>query len=121
MSAGIYNFLIEQGATVSKSFQNCDINGNPISLPVGTVALFSIKTAPGISNANVILSRSNDVRSNLNTALGLLTITLSSNDTEVVLAAQPNYVYDIFLEFPSGAVTKFLTGSIIFQQSVTHV
>ena len=119
MSAGQYSFLIEQGATVNKQFQNEDINGNPIPFIAGTVATMAIKLPPpDVTGANIILARSNDSRLTILPS-GIVTLALSSNDTENILGPYGQLIYDLFLQFPSGNTIKFLTGAITILPSVT--
>lgn len=121
MSAGIYNFLINRGESVTKVFTNYDINQTLVPFINGTIAQMAVKTVADINAENIILSVANDSHLQINNNQGTLTLTFSSYDTENILGIYSQLLYDVWLYMPSGAVVKFLTGTITIFPSVMHV
>ena len=116
MSAGIYDFYIEQGATFTQTLIWTDGDGTPVNL-TGYSARMQIR--PSVTSETIILSlTSNNGRITLGGATGAITLTISAVDS----AALDKFsgVYDLELEAANGFVTRLLEGGIAISREVTR-
>ncbi len=118
MSAGKYNFTIEQGADLSRVFTWKDANGSPVSL-VGYTARMKIKDS---STGTTILSLTNaaDANGNVLTLGGLVgTITLTIKSVTTTAMTFTEGKYDLELVDASNKVTRLVQGIVSLSQEVT--
>lgn len=102
MSAGSYNFVIDQGATTTIEFDYLNDDGTIVDL-TGYTASCQIRTTATAASATVTTTPS------INTALGRVTLALSA--TNSALLTESTYVYEIQLTKGSDVVS-FIKGVI---------
>ena len=129
MSAGTYNFTIEQGTTVDFELQYTDINDSPISL-AGYSGRMQIKSGfandKPVTYASLSSSRYPDNTGlNLNGSSG--TTPLSSGSIGIYISAVSSSAFTFAkakydLELVSGStVTRILEGVITLSKEVTTI
>lgn len=116
MSAAVYDFTIEQGATHRMIFRWEDSNGVPINLSGYTAHMQARK---GYNSSDVLLDAS--------TANGMITMTPATGEVLIVLPESvtstfkwSQALYDIELTSSDGTVTRLLQGSINISREVTR-
>ncbi len=119
MSAGIYDFYIEQGATFQKIISWKDSNGDPIDL-TGFTARMQFRSQ--ISSDTVLMTATTENgKIVLGNGLGTVTITLSATETADFDFACA--VYDLELQsspLNGSIVTRLLEGSVNVSKEVTR-
>lgn len=110
MSAGVYNFIIQRGATFNDIFQWTDLNNNPIDLANYTLK-FVAREAPDPLSPQLIQYISPCLQLSLTVPQnGQFQITLLANDTATY--QWTNATYDLVATSPAGVVAQILRGSI---------
>ncbi len=115
MTAGAYDFIIEQGSTFTRLITWKDANGGLIDLSSYTARMHLRRTAD--EPKTVIELTTENGRITLGGSNGTVSLTISATDTE---ALDPiTGVYD--LEMVSGAVvTKIIAGAFTVRKEVTR-
>lgn len=116
MTAGIYNFTIEQGATFTRDFVYRDSNNAVVNLS-GYTARMQIRPSKDSDTVLVEATTANG-RLVLTPGQGKITLTLSATETDA--AGFDVGVYDLEIESSSGVVTRMIEGSVIFSKQVTR-
>ena len=116
MAAASYDFEIEQGATLSKSFVWKSSDGVVIPLTSYTARM---QIRASVSSPDILLE--------LSTSNGLISIT--PNEGKITLTVGPTTTaaitwsrgkYDLELTSPAGVVTRLLYGDITISKEVTR-
>ena len=111
MSAGTYNFTIEQGTTFSRVL-TLQENGSAMNLTGYSVASQMRSTH---DSSSIVATFSGSVT---NASSGQLTLSLTNSQTSAIDEAI--YVYDVEITSGAGAVTRILEGNIIVTPEVTR-
>jgi len=114
MAAGVYNFVVEQGAQFERTFQWKDAKHVPIPM-TGYTAQMQLREQS--NNALIVADWSRYLT--ITEAEGILTLTVPAPQTEIIQARVG--VYDIELIPPAGAASKirFLKGTWQLTREVT--
>jgi hypothetical protein len=116
MSAGAYNFTLEQGTTFVREIVYRDANGALVNLS-GYSARMQIR--PYKDSPDVLVSATTDNgKLEIVGAAGKITLTLTPSDTNSIEFAQG--VYDLEIESGGGVVTRLLEGTVTFNKQVTR-
>jgi hypothetical protein len=116
MAAASYDFVLEQGTTLNKSFVWKSSDGIVIPL-TGYTARMQVRTSQ--SSPDILLS--------LSTSDG--TIVITPNDGKVTLSLTPTATsaitwrrgkYDLEIVSPLGVVTRLLSGTIEVSREITR-
>lgn len=114
MSAGIYNILIEQGATFRKTIAYKDSTGAPIDLTAVSSIVGQVRpTAADPTEVPFTLSVE------VPATAGLILWQMAASVTSV-LAAPFKQVYDIDINWNNGDVTRLLQGAVTISPEVTR-
>lgn len=116
MSAGTYNFTIEQGATLIREFVYKGSNGAAIDL-TGYSARMQIRQYKESSTVLVEATTTNG-KMTVTPLLGKITLTLSASDTDSL--AFDLAVYDLEVESGGGVVTRLIEGTVSVSKQVTR-
>ena len=110
-----YNLVCPQGATFDILLTWKDDNGDPVDL---TGCSASMQVRPSYSSPMPLI----DIYSGDGITLGDLAGTIHLVVDAPITAAVPpgNFVYDLKIEFPSGAVTRLLQGKWQHTSEVTR-
>jgi len=111
MSAGTYNFTIEQGTTFSRVL-TLQENGSAMNLTGYSVASQMRSTH---NSSTVVATFSGSVT---NASSGQITLSLTNSQTSAIEEAI--YVYDVEITSGAGAVTRILEGTITVTPEVTR-
>jgi|TARA_B100001094_G_C17446726_1_gene446257 hypothetical protein len=111
MSAGTYNFTIEQGTTFSRVL-TLQENGSAMNLTGYSVASQMRSTH---DSSSIVATFSGSVT---NASSGQLTLSLTNSQTSAIDEAI--YVYDVEITSGAGAVTRILEGNITVTPEVTR-
>jgi len=111
MSAGTYNFTIEQGTTFSRVL-TLQENGSAMNLTGYSVASQMRSTH---DSSSIVATFSGSVT---NASSGQLTLSLTNSQTSAIDEAI--YVYDVEITSGAGAVTRILEGTITVTPEVTR-
>jgi hypothetical protein len=111
MSAGIYNFTLNQGATFSRQMTVKE-NNSPLNLTGHTAAMQLRST---YDSSTVALSMTAAV---INAAQGILSISATSTATAAL--EEGIYVYDLEITTSAGVVTRLLQGQVTVSPEVTR-
>ena len=113
MTAGIYSFTIDQGATFYLNLVYQDSNGVPVNL-TGNTARMQLRRTFSSSADLTLTSADGDIVITGNT--GNILITISDEDTGSLEAGF--YLYDLELD-NGGIITRLIQGQITLAQQVT--
>jgi hypothetical protein len=116
MSAGQYNFIIEQGSTFQRTLIYKDENGDPVDLTPYDARMM-IKAAKADTEAILSLSNETEGGLTLGGAAGTIAILISAEDTED-LDFDSAY-YDLEIETDE-VVTRLLEGTVTLSKEVTN-
>lgn len=116
MTAGTYNFTLEQGTTFRRDFIYKDANGAIVNL-TGYSARMQIRQFKE-SEDKLIEATSANGKLAIVGAQGKVSLTLSPADTNNVKFSQG--VYDLEIESSGGEVTRLLQGVVTFDKQVTR-
>ena len=116
MSAGTYDFQIEQGATLTKQFVWKDGSGNLINL-TGYTAKMQVRRNPASDEVLLEASTTNG-RIALGGSAGTITLTLSATVTAAITWSRGKY--DLELTARNGVVTRLLEGEITVSKEITR-
>ena len=111
MSAGIYNFTLNQGATFTRQLTVKE-NNSPLNLTGHTAAMQLRST---YDSATVALSMAAAV---INATQGILSI--SATATATAALEEGIYVYDLEITTSAGVVTRLLQGQVTVSPEVTR-
>jgi len=111
MSAGTYNFTIEQGTTFSRVL-TLQENSSAMNLTGYSVASQMRSTH---DSSSIVATFSGSVT---NASSGQLTLSLTNSQTSAIEEAI--YVYDVEITSGAGAVTRILEGNITVTPEVTR-
>lgn len=114
MTAGIYNFTMDQGSTWTLSLIYKDPNGDPIDL-TGYTAKMQLRSKSNSSTAVLTLATGGDGIT-ITPLTG--TISLYATDEQTGLIASGFYVYDLELD-NGGAITRLIQGQVTLSPQVT--
>ena len=103
MSAGTYNFTIEQGTTFSRVL-TLQENGSAMNLTGYSVASQMRSTH---DSSSIVATFSGSVT---NASSGQLTLSLTNSQTSAIEEAI--YVYDVEITSGTGSVTRILEGNV---------
>lgn len=115
MLAGVYDFCIDQGATLVKTFVWKDANGAPINLN-GYSARCQMRQSVHDDTVADSLTTANG-RISIDGPAGAITLTWPAAVTTTFV--HKRYVYDLELEL-AGVVTRLLQGCIAVSPEVTR-
>jgi hypothetical protein len=116
MAAGVHNFTIEQGTTVSMSFAYQTSTGAVISL-VGYTARMQARETVSTASTFIDATTENGQLS-INGAGGIVTLSLSATVTAALDFRTA--VYDLELISSAGVVTRMVQGTITLSREVTR-
>jgi len=116
MSAGRYNFEIEEGATFTRTITYTDNANTAIDLAESTVRM-QIRDNYGAANAVISLSTPS-TGITLSSETGKFTVTMTATQTESLGIKQG--VYDIEVEYSNGTVERILEGRVKISKQVTQ-
>lgn len=132
MAAGLYNFMIEQGATLEKTIQYTDSEGNPVDLtgytarmqfrnaPKGTVLYASLSTSLRADGTGITFTPEiNDVVQPVTS--GSIGIVMSAASSSLLSFDQA--YYDLELVTNEGGVeivNRLLQGKVKLSKEVTY-
>ena len=111
MSAGIYNFTLNQGATFNKQMTVKE-NNSPLNL-TGYTAAMQLRST--YDSSTVALSMTAAV---VNATQGVLSI--SATATATAALEEGIYVYDLEISTSAGVVTRLLQGQVTVSPEVTR-
>ena len=116
MTAGIYNFTIDQGAQYTTQIIWADSSGNPINL-TGYTAAMQLRLQAASPNPSAL---------NLTSSNGGITITPVAGEMDILMTTAQTgalnagfYVYDLEIAL-SGVVTRIIQGQITVSAQVTQ-
>ena len=116
MTAGIYNFTIDQGAQYTTQIIWADSSGNPIDL-TGYTAAMQLRLQAASPNPSSL---------NLTSSNGGITITPVAGEMDILMTTAQTgalnagfYVYDLEIAL-SGVVTRIIQGQITVSAQVTQ-
>lgn len=115
MAAGIYDIIIEQGATFTLSATWKDSAGAPVNI-TGYSARMQVRSNYDSEEALVSLVSPTNIT--LGGALGTILVTIIATDTQK-LTIQDG-VYDLELQSAGGVVTRLLQGKATISREVTR-
>lgn len=116
MTAGIYNFTIDQGSNWNLNVIYKDANGAPINL-TGYTAAMQLRENYNSDVAELTLSTSNGGIT-ITGNLGKLALTATASQTAALSSGF--YVYDLEIS-SGGVVTRIIQGQITVAGEVTRV
>ncbi len=116
MTAGIYNFTIDQGAQYITTIVYEDSNGNPVDL-TGYTARMQLREQSSSPNPADLTLTSPSGGIVITPLTGTLVITISTAQTSALTARF--YVYDLELTL-SGEVSRLIQGQITVSAQVTQ-
>ncbi|MFN4894210.1 MAG: hypothetical protein ACK5HO_00315 [Pseudomonadota bacterium] len=114
MAAGLYDIIIEQGATFTLNATWKDSTGAPVNL-TGYSARMQVR--PSYESEEVLASLVSPTNITLGGALGTIVATIAATDTQKLTMQEG--VYDLELEI-GGVVTRLLQGKAIISWEVTR-
>jgi len=116
MTAGIYNFTIDQGAQYTTQIIWADSSGNPINL-TGYTAAMQLRLQAASPNPSAL---------NLTSSNGGITITPLAGEMDILMTSAQTgsldpgfYVYDLEIALGS-VVTRIIQGQITVSAQVTQ-
>lgn len=115
MTAGVYNWILEQGATLVRSFIYHDSNDQVVNL-TGATARLQIR--PYVSSGQTLLELTTaNGKLVIDGAAGKITMTITPADTDGI--DFDTAVYDLEV-VQGGSVTRLLEGTVYFSRQVTR-
>lgn len=125
MPAGRFDFICEKGASFSYSLTWKDESGSAVNL-TGYTARMHVRSSYEDPEAAVILTTENGGIS-ITANTGRLALSLNPSTTESIpgfnatgTPPTSNYVYDLELVAPNGAITRLLQGRFRVVEEVTR-
>lgn len=117
MAAGVYNTVIEKGATFELTVTYKDASGTAVDLTTWTVRM-QVRTTPA-SESTILTSEGGSPTITLTkNSSGVISATISATNTAALTAATA--YYDIEAQNASGVVRRVLQGRIIISPEVTR-
>ena len=117
MSAGFHHFIIEQGATFSKTLTLKDVNDTLINLTGYNTGEMDLRSDIDSSTEVITLTIANG-RMAFGGSAGTVTLTISSTDTGNMTATDG--VYDLEIGNTSGNVYRILEGTYSVRRGVSR-
>lgn len=114
-TAGIYNFIMDQGSTYTVQLVYNDPNGNPINL-TGYTAKMQLRLQYGDPVAALTLST--DVGGGIVIDGPTGTINITATDEQTLVLEPTFYVYDLDL-ITGGTITRLIQGQVTVRPEVT--
>ena len=115
MAAGVYDLVVEQGATLNTTFTWKDPSGNPINISSYTArAMFR----PDYSSNPILSLSTSDGTIVVTGASGVVAFNVPASTTSYLSSG--NGVWDLELVSPSGIVTRLIGGSYTVSTEVTR-
>lgn len=115
MPAGIYDTVLEQGATFTRQLTWKDSAGGPVNL-TGYTAKMQLR--PSASSSVVLLELTETSGITLGGAAGTIIIKITDEQTDTL--APGKVKYDLKLTSPAGDDTRLLEGSLKITPAVTR-
>lgn len=116
MTAAVYDFTIEQGATLDKTFVWKDSTGTIINLS-GYTARMQIR--PTVASSTILLELTTlNNRIIITAGEGKIQLLVSAADTGAITWQRAKY--DLELVSSTGVVTRLLSGSVEVSREVTR-
>lgn len=116
MSAGKYDFTLEQGATFSRDIVYKDANGAIVNL-TGYSARMQIRVFKD-SSAALLSATTQNGKITVDGAAGKISVVIAPSDTNALDFDKA--VYDLEIESASGTVVRLLEGIVSFSKQVTR-
>lgn len=116
MTAGIYNFGLDQGAQYTTTVIFADAQGNPLDL-TGYTAAMQLREQASSPNPSALSLTSPSGGIVITPLTGQLAITITTAQTGALTARF--YVYDLEIAL-SGVVTRLIQGQITVSAQVTQ-
>ena len=116
MTAAVYDFVIEQGATLDKSFIWKDSTGTVINLS-GYTARMQIRPTAVASTVLLELTTLNN-RIIITAGQGKIQLLVSAADTSAITWQRGKY--DLELVSSTGVVTRLLSGDVEISREITR-
>lgn len=118
MGAGRYDLIVEQGATLQRTFTWQDADGNAVDI-TGYEARLQVR--PDHDSTTTLLDLDNDTKGGLNIPNGTDgKIELSVDATTTEGLDYRDAVWDLEMESPGGTVTRLLQGRSYVSKEVTR-
>lgn len=117
MSAGFHHFIIEQGATFSKTLTLKDVNDTLINLTGYTTGEMDLRSDIDSSTEVITLTVANG-RIAFGGSAGTVTLTISASDTGNMTATDG--VYDLEIGNSAGNVYRILEGTYSVRRGVSR-
>ena len=117
MSAGRYDFVLDRGATVNRTFQVTDMAGGAVSYN-GFTARMQVRKEP---NSPVVLLTATTESGHMQIVGNLGQINLVITDDETSGFTPGTYYYDLFISNSLDESIKLLEGRFIVHPSVTRL
>lgn len=117
MAAGIYNFTIEQGVTLTKTFTYTDAAGDPINLTGYSARMQGRAT---MQSSAPVFERTTTPANGLSIPSGgggQIVMTMTATETAELPCGG---IYDLEIISPTGTVTRLLQGSFSLSYEVTR-
>jgi hypothetical protein len=117
MAAGIYNFTIEQGVTLNKTFIYADANGDPVDITGYSARMQSRAT---MQSSATVFERTTTPANGLSIPVGTdgaIVMTMTATETAELPCGG---IYDLEIISPTGTVTRLLQGSFSLSYEVTR-
>jgi hypothetical protein len=116
MTAGTYNFTVEQGATFTRDFVYKDSTNVVVNL-TGYSARMHIR--PHLESTQILLEATTaNAKLTITPLQGKISVVFTPADTNSIPDTEA--VYDLELESASGVVTRLIEGSVTFSKQVTR-
>ena len=117
MTAGIYNLIVEQGATFTRVITWKDSDDALVDLTNYTARMMARVNFTDASPIFELTTENGGIA--LGGAAGTITLTISATDT-AAFDAQVHGVYDLELIDSSSVVTRLIRGNVKFDREVTY-
>jgi hypothetical protein len=117
MTAGIYNLIVEQGATFTRVITWRDSDGALVDLTNYTARMMAREKFEDASAIFELTTENGGIA--LGGAAGTITLTISATAT-AAFSAQVHGVYDLELVDSGGVVTRLLKGRCEFDREATY-
>ena len=114
MSAGIYNFVLDQGSTWNLNIVYKDPSGTPINL-TGYTAEMQIRETPSNNSVLTLSTGGNGIV--ITGSTGNIALTATDEQTGAIDSGM--YVYDLELNI-AGVRTRLIQGSVTVSAEVTQ-
>jgi len=117
MSAGFHHFIIEQGATFTKTLTLRDSSNVLVNLTGYTTAEMDLRTSEESSSEVISLTVANN-RIAFGGSNGTISLTISASDTNNMTAGDG--VYDLEIGNSAGVIYRILEGTFSVRRGVSR-